>query len=359
MKEAHNSTSLGFNPKGIQFEPTDEVARRQGIGGSEAYAAANVITPEMESWATTQFELFYQKVGKLAKKDISDKPSVQWGQFLEGPVIDKVNKETPYNLRRDNSTHWSVEYPFLYAHIDAYLVGNTIEAFGKKYKKVIAEIKCPVVYSAKNYGEEGSNEVPPWTLMQCVHYLVVHSKVDAVFVFVQLPHEPLKHYVVERDKKLIKTYVNAVSRFWKFVEEKIKNPDMAGGPDARTVHDYTLMNWDHSEDYIDMDPEGEFAWKRMEERKIHKKIQELENEKDRLIVLRSIGKAPGARLRDGRELKCTRVNTRNYKEKDVIEKFPDEYKKCQEFSRSKFKKGHSDLIDKICTLDQSVRLKAK
>ena len=37
MKEAHNSTSLGFDPKGIQFEPTDEVARKQGIGGSEAY----------------------------------------------------------------------------------------------------------------------------------------------------------------------------------------------------------------------------------------------------------------------------------------------------------------------------------
>ena len=58
MKEAHNSTSLGFDPKGIQFEPTDEVARKQGIGGSEAYAAANVITPEMESWATTQFERY-------------------------------------------------------------------------------------------------------------------------------------------------------------------------------------------------------------------------------------------------------------------------------------------------------------
>ena len=361
MKDNSNVKAMGSDPNGLQFKPGDTEARKQGVGGSEAYAAANIITPEMEKWATTQFELFYQKCGLLAVPDISEKASVQWGQWLEGPVIDKINKETPYKLRRDFTTHWSIDYPFLYAHIDAYLQGDSIEAFGKKYKNVIAEVKCPVTYSSKNYGDEGTNEVPTWTLMQCIHYLVVHPKADAVFVFVQLPHEPLKHYVVKRDKKLIDSYVKAVSRFWGFVEEKKKNPAMTGGPDARTIHDYTLMNWDHTEDYIeDMDPEGEFAWKRIEERKVQAKIAELENEKDRLLVLRSIGKAPGAILKDGRQLKATRVPVRNYEEKDVLEKFPKEYKKCQiKFSRSAFKKCYEDLIDKVSTTTQSVRLKAK
>ena len=85
-----NAKILGFK-HGEQFKPGDVKARMQGIGGSEAYAAANILTPEMESWATTQVELYYQKCGLVAVPDISDKASVQWGQWLEGPVIDKIN----------------------------------------------------------------------------------------------------------------------------------------------------------------------------------------------------------------------------------------------------------------------------
>ena len=99
--------------------------------------------------------------------------------------------------------------------------------------------------------------------------------------------------------------------------------------------------------------------KRIEERKVQGKIAELENEKDRLLVLRSIGKAPGAILKDGRQLTAKRVVTRDYKEDKVKENFPEEYKKCQKFDRSKFKKDHDGLIDKICTYEKSIRLKAK
>ena len=202
---------------GKEFQANDEVSRREGIGGSDAYAAANIMTPAMQSWATSQYELFCIKLGKLAVKDISDLPSVKWGSWLEGPVLEKINQTTKYQLRRDTSTHWCDKYPYLYAHIDAYLVGKQIEAFGKTYKKVLAEIKCPGTYSAKNYGEEGTDEIPVWNLMQCIHYLVVHPNVDAIFVFVQLPHEELRHYVVEQGHKLVKTYIKATSRFWSFV----------------------------------------------------------------------------------------------------------------------------------------------
>ena len=353
-----NAKLLGFNGYGNQFKPGDVKARMQGIGGSEAYAAANILTPEMESWATTQVELYYQKCGLVAVPDISDKASVQWGQWLESPVIDKINKETNYKLIRDKKTHWSYDFPFLYAHIDAYLQGNTIEAFGKKYKSVIAEIKCPVTYSAKNYGEEGTNQVPVWTLMQCIHYLVVHKNVEAVFVFVQLPHEKLRHYVVKRDKKLIHSYVQAVCRFWAFVEEKRKNPDIAGGPHPRTANDYTLVNWNHTDEFINMDPEGEQAWRRMEERKKEVKLFKELDKKDRIIVLQSIGRAPGVNLRDGRTLTAKRVVTREYNEDDVKTNYPKEYKACQQFDRSLFTSKHDKLVDEICSFRKSVRLKA-
>ena len=64
------------------FEPGDAVARMQGIGGTDAYAAANIMTPQMSSWATSQYELFSIKLGRQKAKDISDKPSVLWGSWL-------------------------------------------------------------------------------------------------------------------------------------------------------------------------------------------------------------------------------------------------------------------------------------
>ena len=339
------------------FEPGDEVARMQGIGGNDAYAAANIMTPQMNGWATSQYELFNIKLGRQKAKDISDKPSVEWGSWLEGPVLEKINKTTKYQLRRDKSTHWCEKYPFMYAHIDATMVGNTIEAFGKNYSKVIAEIKCPMTYSAKNYGEEGTDEIPVWNLMQCIHYLVVHPDVNAIFVFVQLPHEPLRHYVVKRDKKLLDSYIQAVCRFWSFVEEARKNPNVKGGPVPSTVHDFTIKNWDHDDNFIKMNSEGEDAWNRTKERKVQAKLMEEADIKDKIIMQNSVGTAQGAMLSDGTKLKCIRKDNRSYKEEDVKAKFAEAYKMCQKFDRPMFTRKFSYMVDEICETTQSVQFR--
>jgi len=308
----------------------------------------------MEKWATSQYELYLIKTGVQKAKDISEIASVQWGEWLEGPVIEKINQTTKYQLRRDKSTHWCKKYPFLYAHIDASLVGHTIEAFGHSYSKVIAEIKCPHFYSAKNYGEEGTDEIPVWNLMQCIHYLVVHPDVNAIFVFVQLPHEPLTHYVVKRDKELLDSYTQAVCRFWSFVEEARKNPNVKGGPVPTTVHDFTIKNWDHDDNFIKMKDEGERAWHRIKERKAQTKIMEAEDIEDKIIMQNSVGTAQGAMLSNGTKLKCIRKDNRSYKEEDVKAKFAEAYKMCQKFDRPLFTRKFSYMVDEICETTQSV-----
>ena len=339
------------------FEPGDEVSRMLGIGGSDAYAAANIMTHEMEKWATSQYELYLIKTGVQKAKDISEIASVQWGEWLEGPVIEKINQTTKYQLRRDKSTHWCKKYPFLYAHIDASLVGHTIEAFGHSYSKVIAEIKCPITYSAKNYGEEGTDEIPVWHLMQCIHYLVVHPDVNAIFVFVQLPHEPLRHYVVRRDKGLLDSYISAVCRFWSFVEEKKKNPNTTGGPVPSSVSDLVVKNWDHDDKFIAMDTPGEEAWNRTKKRKLQTALNKQEDIDDKKIMLRSVGTSQGARLSDGKLLKCVRKDTREYEEKDVKAKFAEASKTCQKFDRPLFTRKFSYMVDEICETTQSVLFK--
>ena len=343
---------------GKEFQANDEVSRREGIGGSDAYAAANIMTPAMQSWATSQYELFCIKLGKLAVKDISDLPSVKWGSWLEGPVLEKINQTTKYRLRRDTSTHWCEMYPYLYAHIDAYLVGNSIEAFGKTYKKVLAEIKCPLTYSSKNYGEEGTDELPVWTLMQCIHYLVVHPNVDAIFVFVQLPHEELRHYVVEQGHKLVKTYIKATSRFWSFVEEARKNPKMKGGPVPSTERDLMVKNWDHEDHFIKFDTKTEIEIRFIEQKK--EEIEKLEAEivTHRFNVINEIGESKGGLLNDGRKVSLSRKQVREYTPADAKNAYLKEYKKCcTNFNKSLFTKTYSDLVDKICEVGRHTALK--
>ena len=340
-----------------QFDPSDEVARRQGIGGGDAYAAANIMTPAMSKWAMSQYKLFGIKLGRIPPDDLSENKTVQWGSWLEGPVLDNINKTTPYQLRRDRTTHWSEEYPFLYAHIDAYLVGQAIDAFGKTYKKVIAEIKCPHYYSKDKYGEEGTDEIPVWTLMQCVHYLVVHPDVEAIFVFVQLPHESIKQYVVKRDKKLLNSYTKAVCRFWSFVEEARKNPKMKGGPVPSTAEDLIIKNWDHDDNFIKLNPQIEIEHKMMLEAKAAEIDAKARAEKHRLNIIKDVGLNPGGFFSDGRKLTLERRETRHYKPKWVEEAYPEEYKKCSKFDKSKFTEKFSPLVDEICEIRKSVQLK--
>ena len=60
-----------------QFAPGDEVARIQGIGGSDAYAAANIMTQAMEKWATSQYELYLIKAGVQNGQDADDSEEVE------------------------------------------------------------------------------------------------------------------------------------------------------------------------------------------------------------------------------------------------------------------------------------------
>jgi len=341
----------------FNFEPGDEVSRRQGIGGNDAYAAANIMTPAMEKWAISQYTLFGIKLGRITPEDLSDNPLVQWGSWLESPVLDKINKTTKYQLRRDSSTHWCEKYPFLYAHIDAYLVGHTIEAFGRNYTKVIAEIKCPSTYSKDKYGEEGTDEIPVWNLMQCIHYLVVHPDVNAIFVFVQLPHESLRHYVVRRDKKLLDSYIMAVCRFWAFVEEARKNPNMKGGPVPSTVQDLTIKNWDHEDNFAKLDIQTEIEYKLMEKAEADEADAIRRKEKHRFNIIEGLATKPGGFFSDGRKLALKRKETRYYTPKMAEGAYPDEYSRCIQFNKKKFTKDFSPLVDNICEIRKSVQLK--
>ena len=68
-----------------------------------------------------------------------------------------------WNMRRSNITHAHPVHDFLTANIDREVVGE----------RRIVEIKNVGRHAAKQWGEPGTDEAPPWYLMQAHHYMLV------------------------------------------------------------------------------------------------------------------------------------------------------------------------------------------
>ena len=99
--------------------------RTQGIGASDSGSALGVNPYK------TPFDLWQEKTKKITPPDLSDNPHVKRGIRMEPIIRDWVKEDLGITIRKDNKTHFSEEYPFLYSHTDGFIQG----------KKRIAEIK--------------------------------------------------------------------------------------------------------------------------------------------------------------------------------------------------------------------------
>jgi putative phage-type endonuclease len=109
------------------FAVNDLIERQKGIGGSDSGAAVGV------NRYKTEYILYLEKIGAREPEDISNKPAVKRGVRLEPEIIKWVKEDLGITIRKDNHTHISKEYPYLFCHNDGTVVGT----------HRIAEIKAP------------------------------------------------------------------------------------------------------------------------------------------------------------------------------------------------------------------------
>lgn len=279
--------------------------RRHGIGGSDV-AAMMGLSPYR-----TPYETWAEKSGLIEPPDISDKPSVMWGNILE-PVIGEHYKSLhpDRTVKRLNAVCRSKERPWAQASLD-YEVKDPDLGWG------ILEIKTAGARSADQW-DEG---VPLYYLTQVTHYMSVTGRPFAD-VAVLIGGNDYREYRVMRDEDDIRAVDEAVDAFWKRVENG-DAPDVGGSvTESQALFRQFGTGTDHIEDY-GADPD---------ELTLYLIAKQQRDAAEELLKLRSnklkqlIGEEKGFECDSGRVTWSRGVRT-SFDSKRLKEELPDIYER--------------------------------
>jgi putative phage-type endonuclease len=171
--------------------------RNEYLGCSEVAAAVG-----LNPWQTP-LDLFLEKTGQVPRPDLSQKDSVRFGELLEDVVADEFARRSGLEVRRDSREFAHPELPFLRGHIDRRIVG----------RRAGLECKTAGIRMAADFGEAGTDEVPPHYLVQCAAYMAV-TGFDEWHLAVLIAGNDFRTYRIPRDEELIAGIEARARAFW-------------------------------------------------------------------------------------------------------------------------------------------------
>lgn len=179
--------------------------RRSGIGGSDA-AVILGLNPYKDV-----YELYLDKRGEAPEEDEDFlKESRYWGSVLEDPVANRYAEETGYKVQKSNQLIRSKDNPFMIANIDRKVVGED--------RRIGFEAKTAA--RPDGWGDSGSDEIPPYIMLQCQHYLAV-TGYDIWDLAVLIGNRDYRQYRITPIEDLIQQLVDAEQEFWDRVQTGI------------------------------------------------------------------------------------------------------------------------------------------
>lgn len=177
--------------------------RSEYLGCSELAAAVG-----LNPWQSP-LDVYLEKTGQVPRPDLSEKDAVRFGELLEGVVADEFARRTGMEVRRDSREFVHPSLPFLRGHIDRRIVG----------RRAGLECKTAGIRMASEFGESGTDEVPPHYLVQCAAYLSV-TGFDEWHLAVLIAGNDFRTYRIPRDEQLIGALEARAAAFWQAVAER-------------------------------------------------------------------------------------------------------------------------------------------
>lgn len=174
-------------------------------------------------------EVYLEKSGLTAPLIASE--AMRWGNILEEPVAAEYAAKTGRTVRRAAGFLRHPVYSFLGANIDRW-------SLKRGTPKRVLEIKTTGPFGAKDFGEPGSDQVPPDHLLQSMHYLAV-TGAEVADLAVLIGGQKHEIYTIERDETLIEAMIDAAAKFWADFEQGIP-PEIDGseGSSLYLAHKY-------------------------------------------------------------------------------------------------------------------------
>lgn len=170
--------------------------RRNGIGASEAPAVLGLSPFESAT------ELALRKLGRLPEAEETE--AMELGSLLEPVVAELYQRRTGRRIVQQQVFQRDTLDTFLFATADG------IDDAGD-----LVEFKTTGAWTgtAKELGEDGTDELPAHWLIQAQQQIYVHDR-DRCHFAVLVGGQAFRTFTVERSPRLITTMLDSLERFW-------------------------------------------------------------------------------------------------------------------------------------------------
>jgi putative phage-type endonuclease len=170
--------------------------RRQGLGGSDAAAAAG-----LNKWKSP-LALWLEKTGQVEPPEPGE--AAYWGIMLEDVLAREFSRQTGLKVKRRNALLRHRRHHFMLANVDRLVVGQEIGL----------ECKTTGQFNKDDWEE---NRIPYEYLLQCQHYLAV-TGFKTWYIAVLIGGNKFTWREIKRDEQIIDCLVQIEADFWRHVE---------------------------------------------------------------------------------------------------------------------------------------------
>ena len=200
--------------------PAWAAERRRAIFATDAAPSAGL------SRFSDPYTLYLEKLGMTVPKLTTE--AMEWGLLLQDPIGRAWGRKAGVRVKpAGHYTYWRHGLGFPMAtHLD--FLTETGE---------IVEVKNAGHFSASDFGEPDTDEIPIDYRLQLAHEMAVLDKPGAHLV-VLIGGNKLRHYLVPRDPELEHTLLAVEQRAWEGVVNK--TPPLIDGSDGATEYLRTM-----------------------------------------------------------------------------------------------------------------------
>jgi len=187
----------------------ERVERRSWIGGSDAAAILGV-----SPWKSA-FALYQEKTGEFQEEITPAKQRIfnrgkRWEPIVIEMLVDELeDRGHDVQIITRNERYVDPEHGFLAAEIDLELMLDG--------EHVNGEMKTVSPFAAKDWGEEGTDEIPIWYVSQVAHGQMVTRR-NKTIVAALIGTDDLRIHWIERDDELIQIIRSKEIEFWERIQ---------------------------------------------------------------------------------------------------------------------------------------------
>ncbi len=180
-----------------------------GLGGSDIGPLLGL------SPYKTPLQLWAEKVS-LNTSAAKDAIHLRFGHHVEPFIAQEYERQTGLRTVSHAPTIFHPDHGFMYAHVDRLVLAEdeNLAAEGQRiYAQTLLECKTASVFNRDEWGEPGSDQVPPSYLVQCVWYMAI-TQCKRADLAVLLGNQDFRIYQIHRDMELENLVLDHARQFW-------------------------------------------------------------------------------------------------------------------------------------------------